>query len=311
MKTDVFVYIVNYNQPEMTIDCTKSILNSNYKDFHLTIIDNGSTEENYKILNKIQSEKVTILRSEVNLGYAKGVNLGLKSIRDIIPEYILIMNNDTNIDKDSIKNLVLCCQRHNNKAIVSGKVYHYNNPNKIQYIGSNFSNKILLKEVYPGKDEEDRGQFEIEKERDMLDDIFWLLPYNILFDVGYYCEYFFMYSEQADFALRAKRKGYKLIYTPTARIWHIGSLSSGQGERFSLPVCYWRSKSSLIYLYRNLNFLVFIYILGKNLTKFVFKSIFSKVEQRNKNFSFLRGYCSGILWLIFRNKITNYNPYIR
>ena len=114
--------------------------------------------------------------------------------------------------ENAITELIKTSTLYDNNCIVSGKVYYFDNPNVIQTTGSYFIDKRYLTETYPGKDENDNGQCDQVCERDMLDDIFWLIPNKVFKNTGLYCNYFFLYGEQADYALRAKQMGYKLIY---------------------------------------------------------------------------------------------------
>ena len=148
-------------------------------------------------------------------------------------------------------------------------------------LGSFFSDRRYLKEIYPGKDEEDIGQCDKEEERDMLDDIFWLVPNKIYKEVGNYSDNFFLYGEQADYALQAVKKGYKLIYTPKAKIWHKGSATTGGGNEYSPPVNFWRKKSGVIYLYRNTKRHFFYLNFFKTLFKLIVKNILNFLNIRS------------------------------
>jgi hypothetical protein len=312
----VAVVTLNYNQSIMTIECVNSILKSNYNNFIVLLIDNGSTEDNYQILFKeyANNNKIILIRIIDNVGYVKGVNRGIEEALKISAEYIQIMNNDTLIDPEAISVLVEECQRHNNKAIVSGKVFHYDRPETLQYIGHYFKDRRFLSEIFPGRNEKDIGQFDVVSERDMLDDIFWLLPQKVVEDVGFYNPYFFLYAEQADYALRSVKKGYKLIYTPLAKLWHKGSITTGAGERNSPVVNFWRFKSSFIYLYIHTKKIHFAYsisrriiLLSKNFLKFKISGNISELKSTKAAFV---GNWYGFKWLINKVEDNGFNPYL-
>ena len=316
IKPLVAVVNINYNQSQMTIECNNSILKSDYPNFTIIIIDNGSTEENYKILVAEYeiNPKVKLIRIVDNVGYVKGVNRGIEEAINLNAEYIQIMNNDTLIDLNAVSILVDTCKRYDNKAIVSGKVYHFDRPDTLQYIGHYFKNRNTLLEFFPGKNEIDKGQFDEEKERDMLDDIFWLFHSKLIEDIGYYNTAFFLYAEQADYALRAVRSGYKLVYTPTAKLWHKGSLTTGGGIRNSPVVNFWRFKSSVIFLYLHLKKHYFYYmlfrkiiILIKNYLKFLVTN--KSVELKSLQAA-ITGTFYGIKWIFNKVEDNGYNPYI-
>lgn len=307
----IAVILINYNLNQDTINCIESVLESSYNDFKILLIDNGSTHKNFEeLVEKYKNEeRVSIKRLENNKGYVGGVNCGLQNAAALEPQYIVVINNDTIIDKEAILELAKAAERYNNEAIIAGKVYHFNRPNAIQYTGSFYFDKRYLRETYPGKDEIDIGQCEVEEERDMLDDIMWLLPYKIYKDVGQYSDFFFLYGEQADYALRAKRKGYKLVYTPKAKIWHKGSATTGDGDRVSPPANYWRNKSSVIFLYRNTQRKYFYIRMLRTTFKLIIKTLLYS-NSRSTHYSALRGHISGLLWLFNKKPDNGYNPFI-
>jgi GT2 family glycosyltransferase len=318
MKENNLVVIItlNYNQSKMTLECVDSILKSSYKNYSLIVVDNGSTEKEYGFLVKNLDSKVKVERIKENCGYVRGVNLGLDIGSKLSPDYFLIMNNDTIIDKDAIKYLVDAGIKNNQNAIVSGKVYHYDKPDVLQYVGGVYKNKKYLKINNLHVNEKDVGQCDLEAKRDMLDDIFWLLPQKVFRDVGSYSDKYFLYAEQADYALKAVKKGYKLIYTPKAKIWHKGSITTGGGDEFSPPVNFWRKKSSVIYLYRNSKKRYFYINLLSTLSGLIIKNILiflhlRKINNKRSEYAALIGYLYGIKWVFNKTPDSGYNPFIK
>jgi len=301
----------------MTIECVNSVLKSDYNDFKICIIDNDSEVSEYnKLCQEFQnSPHVKVVRTDKNLGYAGGVNYGLEQAFNAGADYFLIMNNDTIIDKNAMKELLEVSKRYDDHAIISGKVYHYDKPDIIQYAGSYFVDNNILKVTSPCINEKDIGQCEDEKEMDMLDDIFWLIPKNIYQSIGPYPDCYFLYAEQADYALQAVKKGFKLILAPKAKLWHKGSLSSGDGIRYAPKANFWRKKSLIIYFYRNLKPYHFITISINILIKSFFKYLLSylrikDVENYEMHHSTLIGYLYGLKWILDQKPDDDYNPFI-
>jgi len=312
----VIIITINYNQSRMTLDCVDSVLKSTYTNYKLIVVDNGSTKyESKYLMNNINSQ-VLVKKIENNCGYVGGVNHGLKFGSKFNPDYYLIMNNDTIIDRNAIQNIVHVAIKFNNNAIVTGKVYHYDKPDTIQTTGSFFSDRRYLKEVYPCQDELDNKTCEKEEERDMIDDIFWIIPEKVFNQVGFYSNNFFLYAEQADYALRAVKKGFRLVYTPKAKLWHKGEITTGGGEKSSPIVSFWRYKSGLIYLYRNSKKKYFYLGLVKSFPKLLIKYIFSSIGIRKDKYTksdaaaFI-GYLHGFKWLLNKKPDNGYNPFIK
>lgn len=309
----VVVITINYNLSSETIPCVESILASSYNDFIVYLIDNGSKSEDYqKLFDTFNNNpKVQVIRIEKNCGYVGGVNAGLKKGIEANADYFLVMNNDTIIDKDAIANLVDTAKRFNNKAVVSGKVYYFDNPDIIQHTGEIVTDFRYLKTMRPGKNEKDVGQFSTERERDVLDDVFWLIPAEIVRKVGFYSHYFFLYAEQGDYSLRIKREGFKLIFTPSAKIWHKVSMTTGGGETKALPILYWRGQGLFVLQYRHLKLKYFVFIIVKTFSFFVAKVIIKKGLERKCSFAMLRGYFWGFRWMFNKRPNDGRNPYIQ
>ena len=196
MNPRVLVLTLNYNQNAYSVECVHSILASSHRNIIVYLIDNGSSEVNYAELKHLlpDDKRLNLHRIDDNVGYVGGINYGLETGAKLDPDYYLIMNNDTLIDKEAITELVTAARRYDDNAIVSGKVYHYDEKKYLQTIGNAKSNKGLLDypEVVKNRREEDIGQHDKETEMGMLDDIFWLIPQNVFTKVGYYSDYFFL-----------------------------------------------------------------------------------------------------------------------
>jgi GT2 family glycosyltransferase len=308
----VAVVLVNYNLSIETIPCVDSILLSKHKAILIFLVDNGSNLTDFqKLVDRFKGNmRVMVLRIEKNRGYVGGVNYGLLKARESNPDYFLVMNNDTVIDQDAIGYLVDSAKRHNNNAIVTGKVYYYDNPDILQHTGEIITDFRFLKTIAPGRNEKDIGQYDVEIERDALDDVFWLLPSRVVAEVGLYCDYFFLYAEQGDYVLRARRKGFLLIFTPKAKIWHKVSMTSGGGDSQALPICYWRGQGMFVLQYRNLKVHWFIISVVKNLISYSIKALYSKEEDKKRILAMRRGYSWGLLWMLNKRPNDGKNPYV-
>jgi len=204
--------------------------------------------------------------------------------------------------------------KYDDNAIITGTVLDFYNPEIIQTTGSFFSDKRYLKEYYPYRSKNINNlKLDKDEKRDLIDDIFWLLPFKVFLKTGYYSSHYFLYSEQADYALSATKKGFELIYMPQAKLWHKGSITSGGGDKAAPHVVFWRNKSSIIYLYRNIKKRHFIFLITKKLIKQTTKSLFSLVKFKNPNNSFnaLIGMFYGLAWIIHRKADNGYNPFLK
>jgi GT2 family glycosyltransferase len=318
-KARVAVIIINYNHHEITCSCIDSILSSEYDDFDLHVVDNGSVGSDYEILKQKYQERIVLHKIEKNTGYVGGVNYGLQKCVAKDYSYYLIMNNDTIIDSRAIRYLVQSSKRYHDKCIVSGKVYHYDNPQYLQYIGQKCGDldRLDFPPIVTNRMEKDLGQYDSEMEMGMLDDIFWLLPHGVFKKVGLYSEYFFLYGEQNDYAIRAVKQGYKLIYTPDAKIWHRGSMTTSKGDSNSPKLTFWRTKASLV--------LLTLHSQKRYLFNYFFKTFFKKViiglpvgiirrikgekKALKNNLAILFALLYFISWYMYKRKDKGFNPF--
>lgn len=317
MKLKVVIITLNYNQNDYTIACIDSILKSDYPNFKLLLIDNGSTKENKEELEKRLPDDNRIILKKLypNRGYVGGINYGLEEGYKLHPDYFLIMNNDTLIDTKALSKLVSTSVQFNDKCIVSGKVYHYDEPNRIQYIGSRLKNAKTLEFERIGHNEIDEGQYDQVMERDLLDDIFWLLPKQLYKELGGYSKYFWFNGESADYALNAKKLNYKLIYAPNAKLWHKGSISIG-GRNNNPRLGYWHIQSILILKYLHLkkrDFIKTYFFLLKDIIWAYMKSFVKMILGRKSNLKVIHAKLSGFMyfnsWMINKSENTGKTPF--
>ena len=313
MTSSVLVITLNYNQVDYTISCIQSILTSDYENFNICLIDNGSSEENYNELkqNIPNDSRIALHRIEKNRGYVGGVNYGLEEGAKLNPDYIIIMNNDTIIDFKSISELVKTSKKWSDKVIVTGKIYYYDSPNIIQTVGFKFKNKRTFTTTTIGKGELDTGQYETEYERDLIDDVFWLFPANLVKEIGLYPDCYGFGYEQADWALKAKKIGYRLIFNPNAKLLHKENATVGQ--KVSPFKTYWYVQGHLMFQWKYISKIAFIQCYLLTILEIIaafyygFLRIFSKsIEKRFagiKLLAFIRFH----LWLILKMSNEKYN----
>jgi len=272
----IAIVVLNYNGKENTLACINSIkkLNkSNYK-VKLIVVDNASNDGSREALSKIKD--ITLVKNDKNLGYSGGNNIGIKHALSLGSEYILILNNDTIVEKSLIINLINSAKKGD---IVSPKIYfakgfefHKNRYKKedlgkvIWYAGGKIDWQNVIG-IHIGVDEVDHGQFSKRLEINLATGACILIRRQVFEKIGFFDEKYFLYLEDMDFCVRAKRAGFKIIFEPKAILWHKNA-SSGGG-----------SGSGLQDYYISRNRLLFATKYAKARTKFaVFKQILSQIN---------------------------------
>ena len=192
-----------------------------------------------------------------NLGFAGGNNVGIRyALAKGNFEYIWILNNDTVIENDTLTNLIKKIEEYKVKkqkiGILGSKLLYYDSPKIIQGIGGKY-NKWFAVSKHIGVFEEDKGQYDNEK---ILDDIDYIIGASMFVskafikDVGLMCEKYFLYFDDLDWAVRAKRKNWRLGYCWKSKIYHKegGSIgSSSKGEKKSEIADYYGLRNRIFF----------------------------------------------------------------
>lgn len=297
----VIVLILSYNGKHLLEDSISSYLNNDYPNFKVIVIDNGSYDGTKEWVEQ-NFPQVKVLRTEKNLKYSGGFNFGLNYAFNVEnADFVLITNNDVKADKNVISELVKAALRSPDYGFVTGKVYFYDQPNVLQTVGK-YEDPIRWNGEHIGYKEVDIGQYDEESERIFADDIFILVSRKVYETVGGYDTTFAFQAEEYDWQARAKNVGFKVYYTPKAKIWHKESATIGKASAFKL---YYDARNPMIVImkYKSSKFFKrYFYNHLKNIL------ITSLVNIKRLNFdcalAVWKGLFSGLYWGIKNNKIT-------
>lgn len=224
----VTVIIVNWNGWEDTIECLESLFQINYPKYQIIVVDNHSQDDSVKRIKEYaKKRKLIIILNDENYGFAEGNNIGIKYAQENFnPDYILLLNNDTVVDKDFLNELVNAGENDDTIGILGPKIYFYDAPNVIWSAGCKISWK-LARGIQIGSGELDQGQYDEQKEVEYVSGSAFLIKTNAIKKIGLMDKNYFLYFEESDWTLRANQAGYKSLYVPSAKIWHKISRSGG------------------------------------------------------------------------------------
>jgi len=226
-KPFVIVLILSFNGKSLLEDSVSSYLANDYTNFEVVVIDNGSNDGTLEYVEK-SFPKAKVIRLEKNRGYSGGFNFGLDyAFNQRNADYVLITNNDVKADENVIASLVEVAESDPMIGFVTGKVYYFDQPNILQTVGKK-EDPVLWNGGHIGGKEEDKGLYDEIRELPFADDIFTLVRKEMHEEIGGYDSTFFLQSEEYDWQARAKKKGYKIFYTPKAKIWHKESMTIGK-----------------------------------------------------------------------------------
>jgi GT2 family glycosyltransferase len=211
------VVIPNWNGADMLGACL-SALEKQTEPHVVMVVEQGSTDRSREILAK-DFPKVRALLFDDNAGFAGGVNRGIRPAIDEGFEYIVLLNNDAVADREWLKNLVRAADEHPEAGIVTSKILRSDKV-RLDSTGDFYTSWGF---AYPrGRDEEDHGQFDDEANREIFGGSGGASLYraSMLKKIGLFDEAFFAYFEDIDISFRAQLAGYKVIYEPSARVYH-------------------------------------------------------------------------------------------
>ncbi|MDQ7799268.1 MAG: glycosyltransferase family 2 protein [Candidatus Edwardsbacteria bacterium] len=245
----ISVVILNWNNLSDTIECIDSLLKNVHPVNKIVIVDNGSTDGSGKMLAEKYSKDqlIELFFNEVNEGFSKGVNLGVKKALKSNPDYILLLNNDTVLDRDCIKKMVDACDL-NNKCGIAGPRIFYNHKKEIVWQGGGYFNYYTGGNVVPEKNKKPKVYKTNFVSATFLTGCIMLIKTVVFDKIGLLDEDIFFYEEDVDFCLRAVKSGYNLQYVPSAVAWH-----KVEGIRLTPFAFYNRARSRIIVLRKNFN----------------------------------------------------------
>ncbi|TRZ80277.1 glycosyltransferase family 2 protein [bacterium] len=292
----VSIIIVNYNGFEETINCLKSLAKLNYPNFNVIIIENGSANNSFeKIKNFLKHLMldnkhpiVRLIESKENLGFAGGCNLGIRKAKELGSNYFLLLNPDTTVKPDFLRELIEVAVKPENYKAIKAEIKNekklgflgpriFYEDKKTIYSNGGFINKNLTSATLKDHGKTKKGLNNNDPfTTDYITGTALLLSEKVLDDIGYMDEDYFLYYEDSDWAVKAREKKYFHAIVPSAIIYHKGYHST---EYLSFNYIYYLMRNGYFLAWKNGNLqqkiLVVFYSVYK-LTKQPFKIFLPK-----------------------------------
>lgn len=237
----VSISILNFNGEENTLECIESLKKIDTSRFKLNviIIDNGGVEKLNMKNDQWRNASLKVIRNEKNLGFSGGSNVAIRHALKEGSDYVIILNNDTYVDKEFIEKLIKIAEKSEENGILVPKIYfapgyefHKGKYKKEElgrvfwYAGGEMDWNNVIGH-HRGVDEVDRGQYETTKETELATGCCMLIKKEVFEKIGLFDDKYYLYYEDADLSMRAKKKGFKIVYVPSSIIWHKNAGSAG------------------------------------------------------------------------------------
>jgi len=215
-KPLVSIIILNYNAGELLINCIESIINSNYSNLEIIVVDNNSTDQSH-IKCKKKIKQIKIIENKENHGYCEGNNIG---IRKASGEFITILNPDTIVEEGWMDFLIEAYQK-NGKGLYQPKILSLNEKSIIQSTG----NYIQLFGFGYARDKGEENSNEIKNiEKIGFASGTCLFTSKLVFDeIGLLDSFIFLYLDDLDLGWRAKQLGISSFIVPNSIVYHAES----------------------------------------------------------------------------------------
>lgn len=246
----ISIITVDYNQPETTLSLLKSIdFFYPVANIEIIVVDNGSIIDNgAKFRN--ENPRVKFIRSEENLGFAGGNNLGIQAASGA---YLFLVNNDTEFTAGLLETLSETLASNPKIGIISPKIKYFDQPEILQYVGYTEMNYYTCRNHCVGQYELDAGQYDQQiGPTGYVHGAAMMISREALAAAGTMAENFFLYFEEMDWCERIKAAGYQIWVNPQATIYHKESISVGKNSALK---AYFMNRNRILFIRRNANWL--------------------------------------------------------
>ena len=257
MKKELSIITINYNGLKDTCALIESIPFNDKME--VIVVDNASDNQEADQISS-RFPHVKVIKSDKNLGFAGGNNLGIKASTG---KFIFLINNDTYFEDFNVRALIDRLNASSDIGIVCPKIRFAWSPKPIQFAGYTPLSNITIRNQAIGFGEEDHGQYETAHPTPYAHGAAMLIKREALNKVGLMPECYFLYYEELDWSIMFKRAGYQIWYEPKCTIYHKESQATGQNSPLRT---YYITRNRLRLVKRNYQgltkWLSFCYLIG-------------------------------------------------
>ncbi|HEV2339171.1 MAG TPA: glycosyltransferase family 2 protein [Patescibacteria group bacterium] len=236
----IFLVTLQYNTDKETHDWLHSVKKMDKAGFDVqfVIVDNASKIP-FVLSKNEQDDKTHLIRSGTNTGFAGGNNIGIRYSLKNGADFVMVINNDTIVEKNLLKELLSVLDSDEKIGIAAPKIYFAKGhefhkeryakeeTGKVFWYAGGHTDWANVMSVHRGVDEVDYGQYDTIQKVSFASGCCMLIKKEVLKKVGLFDERYFLYYEDADLCERVQRAGYSMMYAPKAVMWHINAASSG------------------------------------------------------------------------------------
>lgn len=242
----VYIILLNWNGLEDTLECIESCRALSYRPASIVVVDNASSDGSEEVL-RCSFPDLAVLQTGSNLGYAGGNNVGIRYALSRGADYVWLLNNDTTVHPEALSELVRVAEAEPQAGILGSKILCYADPTLIWFAGG-WVQADRGETGHIGLGVPDQGQFDAVTETGYVTGCSLLVKRAVIEQVGMMDEAYFLYFEESEWCLRAKRQGYRLLYAPGSIVWHKESVST---RKIAGAWVYYMTRNRLYFMSRN------------------------------------------------------------
>ena len=253
------IITINYNGLKDTCELIDT-LPLNDKTIEVIVVDNASTQDEATEIGK-RYPQVKVIKSDKNLGFAGGNNLGIQAAHG---KYLFFINNDAILPQPSALSLLITRLESSDQiGMVCPKIRFTWGKQPIQYAGYTPLSKITLRNNSIGFGEQDNGQYDTPHPTPYAHGAAMMVKREVIEKVGMMPNCYFLYYEELDWSMMIRRAGYDIWYEPACTIFHKESQTTGQQSPLK---AYYITRNRLLFAQRNINggkkYLTYLYLIG-------------------------------------------------
>ena len=273
---EVSVVIPNFNGIAFLDSVLGSLEGQTIKNFEVIFVDNGSSDGSCSFV-AANYPWVHIIELPENFGFCRAVNEGIRASR---APYVLLLNNDTEVQPDFVEEMLLDIKRHGKAFSCGYKMVQYHDRDRLDDAGDFYC--ALGWSFARGKDKDIHS---CDREDKVFSACGGAAIYRrkVFERIGYFDEEHFAYLEDMDIGYRARIYGYENWYAPKAVVYHVGSGTSG--SRYNQFKTRYSSRNNVYLLYKNMPFLQIILNLPFLAAGFLIKFLFFAVKGMGKEYA--------------------------
>ncbi len=217
----VVISILSWNSGIDLIECLSSVFKSNYSNYSVVLVDNGSTDQTIPMVRTLYPD-IKIIENANNLGYAEGNNIGMIHALGVGADYVWLLNDDAIVATDALSKLVTSAEFNPKIGMVSPVIYTHDDEDRIQFCGSYVDFSVVKYIGTSNLEEIEAWQSESIKQICLWGTAL-LIRKELIKSIGMLDTRFFAYFEDTDYSVRSFKAGYVNWVETSATIWHKNS----------------------------------------------------------------------------------------